>query len=61
MVFGDGDVAVLVSIVVVDERGNEYWSLARFLGVLVAALQKDLVMERPPKTYSATPSYMALD
>jgi hypothetical protein len=32
-----------------------------FQGVPVATLCKDLVMERPPGTYSATPSYMALD
>jgi len=34
--------------------------LARLPGVPVSALRKDLVMERPPGTYSAAPSYMAL-
>ena len=29
-------------------------------GVLISALRKDLVREKPPGTYSAAPSYMAL-
>jgi hypothetical protein len=67
----DGEEVMLASIVVVVVIGDVYWSLARFLGVPVAVLcrflgvpvailHKDLVVEWPPRTYSAAPSYMAL-
>jgi len=42
------------------DRRSGYWWLAWLLGVRVSALRKDLVMERPPGTYSVAPSYMAL-
>jgi len=42
------------------DRGSGYWWLAWLPGVPVSALCEDLVMERPPGTYSATPIYMAL-
>jgi len=42
------------------DRGSEYCWLVWLPGVPVSALRKDLVMERPPGTYSASPSYMAL-
>jgi len=44
----------------VEERGSGYCWLARLPGVPVSALRKDLVRERPPGTYSAAPSYMAM-
>jgi hypothetical protein len=42
------------------DRGSGYWWLAWLPRVLVSPLRKDLVMERPPGTYSAAPSYMIL-
>ena len=42
------------------DRGNGYWWLVWLSSVLVSVLHKDLVMERPPKTYSVALSYMAL-
>jgi len=61
--FGDGDVAVLASVVFWLRTGGAgtvgcWWS--GLPGVPVSALRKDLVRERPPGTYSAAPSYMAL-
>jgi len=42
------------------DRGSGYWWLAWLPGIPVSAICKDLVMERPPRTYSAAPSYIAL-
>jgi len=42
------------------DRGSKYWWLAWLSGIPVSTLRKDLVMERSPRTYSASPSYMAL-
>jgi len=42
------------------DRGSRYCWLALLPGVPVSALRKDLVMEHPPGTYSAAPSYMVL-
>jgi hypothetical protein len=59
--FSDGGVVMLASIVVMVVKGGtgtRAWP--GFPGVPVAALCKDLVIERPPRTYSAAPSYMAL-
>jgi len=42
------------------DRGSGYCWLARLPGVSVSSLHKELVMERPPRTYSAAPSFMAL-
>jgi hypothetical protein len=42
------------------DRGSGYRWWSGLPGVPVSALRKDLVRERPPGTYSAAPSYMAL-
>ena len=42
------------------DRGSRYCWWSGLPGVPVSALRKDLVRERPPGTYSAAPSYMAL-
>jgi K+-transporting ATPase A subunit len=59
--FGDGGVVMLASIMVmVVKGGTGTGAWPGFPRVLVATLRKDLVVERPPGTYSAAPSYMAL-
>ena len=42
------------------DRGSGYCWWFGLSGIPVSALRKDLVRERPPGTYSAAPSYMAL-
>ena len=39
-------------------RENKYWAF--FSMVLVSALPKDRLVERPPRTYRTASSYMAL-
>ena len=43
-----------------EERGAGTVGWSGLPGVPGSALRKDLVRERPPGTYSAAPSYMAL-
>ena len=42
------------------DRGSGYCWLVRLPSVPVSTLRKDLVMEGPPRTYSAALCYMAL-
>ena len=52
---------MLASIMVMMRKGGMgTGAWPDFLGVPVAALRKDLVVERPPGAYGAAPSYMAL-
>jgi len=51
---------MLTSIVMMVVTGERELLVVRLPGVPVSALRKDLVMERPPRTYSAAPSHMAL-
>jgi hypothetical protein len=59
--FDDGDVVMLASIVVMVMKGGtctRAWP--DFWGYPLPPLPKDLVVERPPRTYNAASSYMAL-
>ena len=49
-----------MSIVMMVVTGERVLLVVRLPGVPISALHKDLVMERPPGTYSVAPSYMAL-
>jgi hypothetical protein len=58
--FGDEDDVMLSSIVVMMRKGGTGTRAWPGFGGPMAALPKDLVVERPPGTYSAASSYMAL-
>jgi hypothetical protein len=57
---GGVDVVLASTVVKVLKGGAGTGAWPGFFRVPVAALRKDLVVERPPRTYSAAPGYMAL-